>query len=113
MASKRARGRGLFPEDRPPAESKPMESNPTPEEGTVGDEHLRITVYATVDQLDHLDRERIHIRRATRKVLERTGIIRGLVEGWRQSGLDFAALGAATEEEVAGIVAERLSRSGQ
>lgn len=111
MAPKRARGRGLFSEDETPAEPESNRAVPaSPQDCPGGEDHLRITVYATMDQLDHLDRERIQIRRATRKVLERTGIIRGLIEGWMRSGVEFAALGAATEEEVAGIVAERLSR---
>ena len=110
MAPKRARGRGLFSEGETQAEPQSNRKAPArPQDGPGGDDHVRITVYATVDQLDHLDRERIQIRRATRKVLERTGIIRGLIEGWMRSGVDFAAMGAATEEEVAGIVAERLS----
>lgn len=111
MAPRRTRGRGLFSDGHTPAETQPKTEAPaSPHDGPGGDDHLRITVYATMDQLDHLDRERIQIRRATRKVLERTGIIRGLIEGWMRSGVDFAALGAATEEEVAGIVADRLSR---
>ena len=111
MAPKRARGRGLFVGGETQSEPQSKREAPArPQGGPGGDDHLRITVYATVDQLDHLDRERIQIRRATRKVLERTGIIRGLIEGWMRSGVDFAAMGAATEEEVAEIVAERLSR---
>lgn len=110
MASQRTRGRGLFSEGETQEPQSKRGAPASPKDTQGGEDHLRITVYATMDQLDHLDRERIQIRRATRTVLERTGIIRGLIEGWMRSGVDFAALGAATEEEVAGIVAERLSR---
>ena len=108
MKSKRSRGRGLFSENQ--KGSEPNKAEPKPVEGSTSDEHLRITAYLSPDQVDHLDHERIRIRRSTRQVLERTGIIRGLVEGLRMSGLDLAELGAATEEEVAAIIAERLSR---
>ena len=108
MTPNRSKARGLFPEDR--EESAPKKAEPKPEEGSVSDEYLRITAYLSPDQVDHLDHERIRIRRSTRQVLERTGMIRGLVEGLRLSGLDLAELGAATEEEVAAIVEERLSR---
>lgn len=73
-------------------------------------EMLRITVYATIDQVDHLDRDRIRIRRASRRVLERTAIIRGLLEGYRRSGLDLAAAGVSTEEDLADLVATRLAK---
>lgn len=77
-----------------------------------GDEHLRITAYLSADQLDHLDRDRILIRRATRKVLDRTAIIRGLVEGYRKSGIDLAGLRIGTEADLVDFVAERLGRFG-
>lgn len=113
MADKRMRSRGVFAEK--PARHVPPEpesvGSPANEEAG-GDEHLRITAYLSVDQLDHLDRDRILIRRATRKVLERTAIIRGLVEGYRRSGIDLAALRIGTEADLVELVAERLGRVG-
>lgn len=112
MPSNRRPERDLFPKAR--AGVRARENDQPAKDPTPGDEAgadlLRITVYATVDQLDHLDRDRILIRRATRRVLERTAIIRGLLEGYRRSGLDLAALGVCTEEELAQLIAQRLAR---
>lgn len=113
MAERRTRSRGVFAEKpawQVPATEEPAGAPETQE--VAGDEHLRITAYLTADQLDHLDRDRILIRRATRKVLERTAIIRGLVEGYRRSGIDLAALRIGTESDLVELMAERLGRSG-
>lgn len=108
-AQKRARRRGVFA-DRPVPETQLAEKAlAAPDaEGVGGDEHLRITAYLSVDQLDHLDGARIRVRRATRRVLDRTAIIRALVEGYRRSGIDLAALRIGTEADLANLVAERL-----
>lgn len=111
MPKKRARGRGVFSGTSAVDAITEKQAREAPDsQAAAGEEHLRITVYLTVDQLDHLDRDRILIRRATRRVLERTALIRGLLEGYRKSGLDLAALGIATEGALAELIAERLGR---
>jgi hypothetical protein len=113
MAQKRARSRGVFTDKAvPQAEAEAEPRVAFRGEEVPGDEHLRVTTYLSVDQLDHLDRDRIMIRRSTRQVLERTAIIRGLVEGYRRSGVDLAALRIGTEAELVEFVAKRLERSG-
>ena len=113
MAEKRRRSRGVFaekPARQVEAEQGAVKERDTGEAG--GDEHLRITTYLSVDQIEHLDRDRILIRRATRKVLERTAIIRGLVEGYRRSGINLATLRIGTEAELIEFVTERLREPG-
>ncbi len=113
MAQKRVRTRGVFRENAMSQVQPDQEPPVVPAiEEIAGDEHLRVTVYLSVDQLDHLDRDRILVRRATRKVLDRTSIIRGLVEGYRRSGIDLAALRISTEAELVQLVVERLGRGG-
>lgn len=108
MTQKRTRSRSVFDKPLPPVAAA-EEAHVTPEADVAsGDEHLPVTIYLSVDQLDHLDHDRIRIRRATRQVMERTVIIRGLVEGYRKSGIDLAALRIGTEAELAEFVLERL-----
>lgn len=111
MTQKRTRTRGVFSDKIDPQVQPAGDALIAPEgEEVLGDEHLRVTAYLSVDQLDHLDRDRILIRRTTRKVLDRTAIIRGLVEGYRRSGIALAGLRIGTEAELADLVAERLGR---
>lgn len=73
------------------------------------DDMLRITVYATLDQIEYLDDDRRRIRRAYRVTLDRTAIIRGLLEGYRRSGLDLVRAGVRTEEGLAEFIAGLLT----
>lgn len=111
MARKRTRSRGVFADKLKVRAVEETQATPE-DEGIPGDEHLRVTAYLSVDQLDHLDQDKMRIRRATRRVLERTAIIRALVEGYRNSGVDLAALRIGTESELAELVAERLRAGG-
>lgn len=70
---------------------------------------VRVTVYATLDQVERLDQDRVRVRRARRQVLDRTAIIRALLEGYRRSGLDLVQAGVWTEEQLASLVAARLA----
>ena len=118
MASQR-KGRRLFPSDeRRPSTTPPVaRTSPDP---TVTPEHLqdwepaeedlqRTTVYLTLDQLDHLDNQKILIRRSTRCALDRTAIVRGVLEGFRRSGIDLASLGVRSEGDIARHVLARLT----
>ena len=82
--------------------------DPEDEAGSDEDEHLRITAYVTLDQVEHLEGDRSRIRRAFRVVLDRTTIIRALLEGYRLSGLDPVKAGVQSEQELAALVAARL-----
>jgi hypothetical protein len=103
MADKRKRRSLWSTEDREPV--APVE----PQEPLDGSEAmLRITVYASVDQVEHLDKDRLRVRRASREILDRTAIIRGLIEGYRRSGLDLIEVGISTEHALAEHVAAKL-----
>lgn len=78
-----------------------------------GDEHSEeepeaITVYLHPDHVDRLDEEVRRMRRATRKRLPRTALIRGVLEGFRRSGMDLAVHEASSEEQIAELVASRF-----
>jgi hypothetical protein len=68
----------------------------------------RVTVYATIDQLECLEEDRRRVRLARRTILGRTAMIRGLIEGYIRSGIDVVAAGVATEEDLARLIACRL-----
>ena len=112
------REKGLFdretplPKDNPGAAIQPLV--PTGSPGAfmtddVEDDRLRVTAYLSLDQIERLDMDRQRIRRARRVIMDRTAIIRGLIEGYRRSGLDLVEKGVRTEEEVATLVARLLS----
>jgi EAL domain-containing protein (putative c-di-GMP-specific phosphodiesterase class I) len=70
----------------------------------------RVTIYATYDQLDTLDRARMGIRRTFQASLDRTALIRALLEAYRRSGIDLVAEGVRDEAEVADLIERRLRR---
>ncbi len=81
---------------------------PTPETGPEPAETVRVTIYATLDQVQQLDEDRWRVRRASRDVMDRTSLIRGLLEGYRRAGVDLVAVGVRSEEDMARLVAARL-----
>ena len=66
----------------------------------------KLTVILPPGQVDFLDRLCLEIRSKTRKKMKRTEIIRALVAGLIESGLDLTSF--RTEEDIAAAIAERL-----
>jgi len=75
-----------------------------------GGEMARVTVRATYDQLDALDRDRIALRRASKVSLDRTALIRALLEGYRRSGIDLVQEGVEGEDQLADLIERLLAR---
>lgn len=67
-----------------------------------------VTIYLHPDHVDRLDEEIRRIRRAVRKRLPRTALIRGVLEGFRRGEMALVANEASTEEQVAELVASRF-----
>ncbi len=72
-------------------------------------EMIRVTIYATADQIQQLDEDRWRIRRAGRGALERTALVRGILEGYRRAGIDVVAASITNEEDLARLVAGLLA----
>jgi len=66
----------------------------------------KVSVVLFDRQIHHLDRLAIDIRGKTGKVLNRAEIIRALIDGLIDSGMDITA--AASEADLRGRVARRL-----
>jgi len=66
----------------------------------------KVSVVLFDRQIHHLDRLSIDIRDKTGKVLNRAEIIRALIDGLIDSGMDITA--AASEADLRGRVARRL-----
>jgi hypothetical protein len=66
----------------------------------------KVSVVLFDRQIHHLDRLAIDIRGQTGKVLNRAEIIRALIDGLIDSGMDITA--AASEADLRGRVARRL-----
>ena len=104
---------GAPPETATSTENAELDQDGAPEPGqeeigAADAEHLRITAYVTLDQVERLEDDRRRIRRAFRVVLDRTTLIRALLEGYRLSGLDPVKAGVRSEQEFVALVTARL-----
>lgn len=82
-----------------------------PEGGNVPD-RIRLTVYATPDQVEWLDLTRMRIRSVSGRAIDRTALIRGILEGFRRSGVDLVDLGLYSERDLAEFIVGRLKSDG-
>jgi hypothetical protein len=100
MANTRARALPLRATARPP--TKPGPGRPPVHSETWS----KVSVVLFDRQIQHLDRLATDIRGRTGKVLNRAEIIRALIDGLIDSGMDITA--AASEADLRGRVARRL-----
>lgn len=59
---------------------------------------VKTTLFFTQDQLDYLDEQTREIRKATKKTLKRTAILRAIVQALQDFQVDLS--GCATEKEL-------------
>lgn len=71
---------------------------------------VKTTTFFTQDQLDYLDEQTREIRRATKKTMKRTPILRGLVQGLLQAKVNLQDCGSV--EALAEAIQKRMPLKG-